>query len=116
MDTGLKKVKKFLSDGDLVKISIVFKGRQMAHTEFGPKLLKTILEKIGSAQQERDAKFEGRRYVTVIRQGKISESKKVTEDNETENKKSSSQEIQNNSEGQNTQGSSNGGPPQVGKK
>ncbi|MEX2028186.1 MAG: translation initiation factor IF-3, partial [Candidatus Curtissbacteria bacterium] len=30
LDTGLRKVKEFLSDGNLVKISIVFKGRQMA--------------------------------------------------------------------------------------
>ena len=39
LNTALAKVKRFLGNGDLVKISIVFKGRQMAHQEFGPKLL-----------------------------------------------------------------------------
>jgi len=105
LETGLKKVRKFLSAGDLVKISIVFKGRQMAHTEFGPKLLEKILGKFeGGVEQERSAKFEGRRYVTIIRKSKG----KPTEDNETKNQKSSSQKIQNNANGKNTKASSDG--------
>ena len=68
MEVGLKKIRKFLGEGDLVKISIVFKGRQMAHTEFGPKLLEKIMGGIGEeAVFERPARFEGRRFVTVIR-------------------------------------------------
>ena len=66
--TAIDKVKRFLTDGDLVKVSIVFLGRQMAHQEFGPKLLAritTALEGIG--QQEREARFEGRRYITIVK-------------------------------------------------
>lgn len=67
-DTNLKKIRKFLKDGDLVKITIVFKGRQMGHTEFGPKLLQRIMAELGGiAQQDREARFEGRRFSTVIK-------------------------------------------------
>ena len=69
--TGMRKVKEFLGEGDIVKISIVFKGRQMTHQEFGPRLLAKIMAELGEgAQQERQARMEGRRYVTVIRGAK----------------------------------------------
>ena len=43
-------------------------GRQMAHTEFGPKLLERILRELSDiAVTEREAKFEGRRFVTIIK-------------------------------------------------
>lgn len=71
--TGLRKVKEFLSEGNLVKISIVFKGRQMAHQEFGPKLLDRILKELGGQTQiERPARMEGRRFVSLIRATKKS--------------------------------------------
>lgn len=68
LEVGLKKVRKFLGEGDLVKVSIIFKGRQMIHTEFGPKLLeriKTLLE--GEAEQERTSRFEGKRYISILK-------------------------------------------------
>lgn len=68
LQTNLRKVKEFLADGDIVKISIVFKGRQMAHQEFGPKLLERLMTELDNqVTQERPARMEGRRYVTVIR-------------------------------------------------
>lgn len=85
-ETALERVKRFLSDGNMVKIAIVFTGRQMAHLEFGPKLLVRILAQI-EAQKERDEKMEGRRLVTVVRpikksqleKGKQAENEKQTE-------------------------------------
>lgn len=71
LQTNLRKVKEFLGLGDTVKISVVFKGRQMTHQEFGPKLLEKIMAELGpGATQERQARMEGRRYVTVIRGNK----------------------------------------------
>lgn len=71
LQTNLRKVKEFLGLGDTVKISIVFKGRQMTHQEFGPKLLTKIMTELGpGASQDRPARMEGRRYVTVIRGSK----------------------------------------------
>lgn len=68
LQTNLRKVKEFLAIGDIVKISIVFKGRQMAHQEFGPKLLERLMTELDNqVTQERPARMEGRRYVTVIR-------------------------------------------------
>jgi len=68
LQTALEKVKKFIAEGHLVKISVIFKGRQMAHTEFGPKLLDRIMTDLSQiAQSEREARFEGRRFVTIIR-------------------------------------------------
>ena len=68
LETAINKVKNFLSDGDMVKISVVFTGRQMAHQEFGPKMLGRIMSLLeGLAQKEREPRFEGRRYVTIVK-------------------------------------------------
>lgn len=87
LETGLKKVRKFLADGDIVKISIVFKGRQMAHQEFGPKLLERIMSLLDGATQERDARFEGRRFVTVVRGSKKQENREESTKEAEENQK-----------------------------
>ncbi|MDO8486955.1 MAG: translation initiation factor IF-3 [Candidatus Curtissbacteria bacterium] len=93
LQTGLKKVKEFLSEGNLVKISIVFKGRQMAHQEFGPKLLERILKELeGLAQMERPARMEGRRFVSTIR-GAKGTIKKAQKNEQTKNEKSSEQTV-----------------------
>ena len=44
-NTKLKNAQKFLNDGDRVKVSIRFRGREMAHTEIGADLLKDFAEK-----------------------------------------------------------------------
>ena len=92
LQTGLEKAKKFLLDGDIVKISIHFKGRQMAHTEFGAKLFGRIMVLLEEyAEVDRDPKFEGRRFIGIIRSKKgIAKQKTQEVKNETENQKSSS--------------------------
>lgn len=85
LNTQLERVKKFLSEGDLVKVSIIFTGRQMAHTEFGPKLLLRIMAELaGVAEKEREEKFEGRRLVTTLKpvKGKVSDVPKVPKEPE----------------------------------
>jgi len=83
LETGLNKIKKFLQEGDLVKVSIIFKGRQMTHTEFGPKLLEKVLYLLdGIAVKDKEAKFQGRRYITVLKPVKGNMKQ------ETDNKKS----------------------------
>ena len=93
LQTGLKKVKGFLKEGHLVKISIVFTGRQMAHQEFGPKLLARIMAEI-DAEKERPERMEGRRLNTLVRgtkkaQAKVEEQKPGPDvekkENETKN-------------------------------
>ncbi len=90
LQTAIKKTKEFLANGNLVKISIVFTGRQMAHQEFGPKMLSRIKTELGEfAQEDRQARFEGRRYVTVVRPTKAAQVKK----DETKNEEGSSQAV-----------------------
>lgn len=90
LQTALEKARKFISDGDLVKISIRFKGRQMAHTEFGPKLLERILSDLSDiADRDRPEKFEGRQFVTILKPLKNIPKNKNSQD-ENKNKESSS--------------------------
>lgn len=90
LETGLDKVKKFILDGDIVKISIQFTGRQMAHTEFGPKLLSRIMTELNNiAELDREPRFEGRRFVTMVKPKKGIQKQQVQkteeEKNETQN-------------------------------
>jgi translation initiation factor IF-3 len=62
---------RFLEDGDKVKVTLRFRGREMAHQEFGVKLLERVkhdLEPYG--QVEQFPKLEGRQMVMVLAQRK----------------------------------------------
>ncbi|PKM73775.1 MAG: translation initiation factor IF-3 [Firmicutes bacterium HGW-Firmicutes-16] len=57
----LKSTQKFIIDGDRVKVSVRFKGRQMAHTNLGEVLLKEFAEKCTEyAVLDKEPKLEGR--------------------------------------------------------
>ncbi|MFB0921657.1 MAG: translation initiation factor IF-3 [Oscillospiraceae bacterium] len=57
----LKSTQKFIIDGDRVKVSVRFKGRQMAHTELGEALLKEFAGKCAEyAVLDKEPKLEGR--------------------------------------------------------
>ena len=60
-NTKLKNAQKFLTDGDRVKVSVRFRGREMAHTDLGTQLLKEFAEKCADiANMDKAAKLEGR--------------------------------------------------------
>ena len=65
--TKLKSLLKFLKRGDKVKVTLVFRGREMAHQEFGHRLLEKLKADLGdTAQVERAPIQEGRFvYMTV---------------------------------------------------
>ena len=57
----LKNAQKFLADGDRVKVSVRFRGREMAHTDIGKKLLDRFAEQCAEvANVDKGAKREGR--------------------------------------------------------
>ena len=57
----LKNAQKFLADGDRVKVSVRFRGREMAHTDIGQKLLDRFAEQCAEvANVDKGAKLEGR--------------------------------------------------------
>lgn len=66
-ETKLKQVTKYLEKGDKIKLSIRFKGRQMAHTELGKEVLEKFaarLENISTTEQE--AKLDGRSMTMLL--------------------------------------------------
>jgi len=61
LNTKIKAAQKFLSDGNRVKVSIRFRGREMAHTNIGEKLLLDFSAACSEiAAMEKNPKLEGR--------------------------------------------------------
>jgi len=60
-NTKLKNAQKFLTDGDRVKVSIRFRGREMAHTQIGEELLRDFAARCAEvASLDKEPKLEGR--------------------------------------------------------
>ena len=60
-NTKLKNAQKFLADGNRVKASVRFRGREMAHTDIGRDLLVRFAEQCSEvATLDKDPKLEGR--------------------------------------------------------
>jgi translation initiation factor IF-3 len=67
----LRNLIRFLSDGDKAKVTLRFRGRELAHQEIGAELmqrLKNDLAEHGTVEQE--AKMEGRQLTMVLAPGK----------------------------------------------
>ena len=63
----LKHIERFLKEGNKTKVTIVFRGREMAHPDLGRAMLGKITEgakEWGKVEQE--PKFEGRNFVMVL--------------------------------------------------
>lgn len=61
LDFKSKHVREFLADGDKVKVTIRFRGRELAHTELGLVVLKDVLNKLGEDYvMEKPPAMEGR--------------------------------------------------------
>ena len=66
-DTKTRKVGEFLAEGHKVKVTIMFRGREVAHPELGMKILERIAETCGaSAKIEAAPKLDGRNMVMVL--------------------------------------------------
>ena len=60
-DFKLKNAQKFIADGNRVKVSVRFRGREMAHTDIGRALLDKFAEQCAeTASLDKGAKLEGR--------------------------------------------------------
>ncbi|CAM1629257.1 N-terminal [Bartonella apis] len=63
----MKAIAKFLEGGDKVKITLRFRGREMAHQELGMQLLERLkVETSGISKVEAEPKLEGRQMMMVI--------------------------------------------------
>ena len=66
-NTKLKKVHEFIDNGDKVKMTIRFRGREMAHPELGMNVLKRVAEEMKeTAKVESHPTLEGRQMTMVI--------------------------------------------------
>ena len=66
-ETKLRNATKYLEKGDRIKLSVRFKGRQMAHTELGKEVLDRFAERVNEiADVEQKPKLEGRQMTMLL--------------------------------------------------
>ncbi|HEY7778786.1 MAG TPA: translation initiation factor IF-3 [Ktedonobacterales bacterium] len=68
-DIGVKvrKIEEFLGEGDKVKVSVIFRGREMAHPELGRVLLDAVTQQLkGTAAIERTPLMEGKMMSMIV--------------------------------------------------
>ena len=66
-NTKVNHALRFLKDGDKVKVSIRFRGREMAHTEYGTTIMQRFAEACSeTGSVEKPAKLEGRQMLMFL--------------------------------------------------
>ena len=66
-DTKTRKVAEFLGEGHKVKVTIMFRGREVYHPELGMKILEHVAEQVGSVGKvEAAPKLDGRNMTMVL--------------------------------------------------
>jgi translation initiation factor IF-3 len=66
-DTKTRQVLKFLNEGHKVKVTIMFRGREVFHPELGKKILDRVAEHVdGTARVESEPRLDGRNMVMVL--------------------------------------------------
>ena len=66
-DVKMRAMQRFFEEGDKVKITLRYRGREMAHQEIGTRLLDRVKADVAElAKVEQDARFEGRQVVMVL--------------------------------------------------
>lgn len=78
LDTKLNNCKKFIDQGDKIKISMQFRGREMSYRDAGMEKFKQIIEKIANygAVIEAEPKMMGNRIIAILASTKKPVSKK----------------------------------------
>ena len=66
-DVKMRSVTKFIGEGDKVKVTMRFRGREMAHQELGIQVLTRVREEVDEiAKVEASPKLEGRQMMMVL--------------------------------------------------
>ena len=66
-DTKTSKVEKFLSEGHKVKLTIMFRGREMDRPQFGKKILDRVAEEVANVGKvEFEPRLDGRNMIMVL--------------------------------------------------
>ena len=63
----MRNARRFLGEGDKVKVTLRFRGREMAHPDIGARVLERFRDELDElAKVEQMPKFEGRQMIMVI--------------------------------------------------
>ena len=66
-DVKMRAINRFIADGDKVKVTMRFRGREMVHQELGLKVLDRVRDQIAEvAKVEQFPKMEGRQMIMVV--------------------------------------------------
>ncbi len=66
-DVKMRNATRFLNDGNKVKVTMRFRGREMAHQEIGRDIFKNIREELAEISSvELEPKFEGRQMIMIL--------------------------------------------------
>jgi translation initiation factor IF-3 len=66
-DVKMRAMRRFFEEGDKVKVTLRFRGREMAHQELGTRLLDRVRDDLAMlAKVEMEPRFEGRQMVMVL--------------------------------------------------
>ena len=76
----LRNIRKFLAEGNKVKVSIIFRGREITHTDLGMGMLKRVAEELkDAATVEAPPRLEGRNMSMMISPVQQKDTQKQTE-------------------------------------
>lgn len=66
-DVKMRNARRFIDEGDKVKVTLRFRGRELAHQELGAQVLERVREELdGIAKVEQFPKMEGRQLIMVM--------------------------------------------------
>ena len=66
-DTKMKAMKRFFEEGDKVKVTLRFRGREMAHLDIGAKVLDRVkVDTLNLAKVEQESRLEGKQMIMIL--------------------------------------------------
>ena len=65
-DTRLKRAREFIDNGNQVKLSLFFRGREITRKQFGFDVMKRFIEALNGAKVVREPRLEGKQLVAMV--------------------------------------------------
>ena len=77
----IRRAKEFLKDNDKTRLVVKFQGRQIAHPEFGQKIIQSVILSLSDISKiERDPHFEGKQLIAILSPERSSKGKGTYEE------------------------------------
>lgn len=92
LDTRKRQTQQFVDEGNQIKVSVFFKGRELGRKQFGYDILKRFVESLESVKIVRDPHMEGKSLVTMLAKDKA-KATDLLKENESKNQKDSSKAV-----------------------